>query len=154
MGKIVTSIGLIGLGFAAGSAITGYRIITSDIFLNRLKNKIEKAVYERLSGECDWESHERCVAKGRRIIDGYADYHYNHIWFDCKLDAERVIEAMDELLDRYKEVTELDLYDLSGLEVWPRRDFGEFGWTDLRGCRINKGKYGYNIKFPESTRLP
>ena len=61
MGKLLKGVSLIGCGLIVGSAITGYSIITSDIFLTGLKTKIVEGIEKWLYGEDSTEKRKRIV---------------------------------------------------------------------------------------------
>lgn len=75
------------------------------------------------------------------------------IVFQTRVEAETVLENMYELLSRYEVVALRDFYDLS--DVTPEFTDEDYGWTDLRGSRVERlrGGRGYVIDLPRPERL-
>lgn len=69
------------------------------------------------------------------------------IEFDRKSDADNVLRQMDEIIDRYREVTVADLYDLAGLV--PPHTSNRYGWTNISSAEPVRTRHGaWVIKFP------
>lgn len=77
-----------------------------------------------------------------------ARFDYDDLVFGARGDAEMVLTQMDEMLDRYKVVTVLDMYDAAG--VTPPYTADKYGWTDLRDAKIYPVRGGYVIKLPKA----
>ena len=77
---------------------------------------------------------------------GRANFDFDEIILDKRVEAEEVIDQMFLLLEKYDMVTVADLYDLVGIasnytdEKW--------GWTDLRGAGASRVSGGYLLELP------
>ena len=80
-----------------------------------------------------------------------ARFDYNDIVFETRGDAEMVRTQMDEMLDRFKVVTVLDMYDAAGITAPYTAD--KYGWTDLRDAHIIPVRDGYIIKLPKAYTI-
>lgn len=68
-----------------------------------------------------------------------------------RADAEQVLDEMFELLDKYKQVTVADFYDM--LDISSEFTDHKYGWTDLRGARVVRVRNGYRIDLPREIAL-
>lgn len=75
-------------------------------------------------------------------------FDYDDLVFDSRGDAEVVLTQMDEMLDRFKVVTVLDMYDAAGVTAPYTAD--KYGWTDLHEAKIVPVRNGYVIKLPRA----
>ena len=78
-------------------------------------------------------------------------FDYDDLVYDTRGDAEVVLTQMDEMLDRYKVVTVLDMYDAAG--VTPPYTADKYGWKDLHDAKIVPVRDGYVIKLPKAFPL-
>lgn len=74
-------------------------------------------------------------------------YDFRNITFDSKMDAEEVLRQMDAIMDEYKLVTVVDLYDLVG--VTGEYTDAKYGWTNLRNAGVIRGRDGYYLELPK-----
>lgn len=138
--------------------------ILHDVVIPSIKNAISSVVDIVLFGE---------VRRSRKKGDGtsrasYGSYYeserdrrreyaapkprnvfgYDMIEYDTRGDAERVLAAMDDALERYGYVSVLDIYDLSDISDVPH-SADKYGWTDLTGTRVSRQRNGsYIIDIP------
>lgn len=66
--------------------------------------------------------------------------------FDSKEDAEKVLNAMIEIIPRYGSVLMSDLYDLVGLPTTYRDT--RFGWDLLVNVKVGQVNEKWIINFP------
>ena len=91
----------------------------------------------------------------RRSRDNYGsrdDSLYEDIVFESRADAEAVRREMLAILDRFKVVSMLDLYDLAGKT--PPRGSSNWGWTNIRDAepvRVRGG--GYILSLPKAMPI-
>ena len=74
------------------------------------------------------------------------------IIMETEEDAESVIDALSDLIDRYERASIADLYDLVGItaEYTDHR----YGWTSIRNFGVARNRYGeYEIKAPRAVLL-
>jgi hypothetical protein len=91
--------------------------------------------------------------KQQRQVDRQSNvYDYGEVIVDSKTDAENVLTAMDEIVDKYHMASVADLYDLVG-EVGNTTDH-RYGWTDFSKARAERMRDGrYIIKTPRAELL-
>lgn len=99
--------------------------------------------YNRFSGS--ESSHNRTEARG------YAGYSYADIYLESRADADEVLSAMDDLVDRYGQVTVADLYDLVGKSGTYTDNY--YGWTSLRTAEAVRTRDGWRLKLPKALSL-
>lgn len=73
------------------------------------------------------------------------------IVFETKEDAEKVAQALREMLERFKFVTRCDYYDLCAVEC--TYEDSKYGWTNLEGISIHKESDGWITLMPDSIKL-
>lgn len=71
---------------------------------------------------------------------------YPYFLFDSRGEAERVLDAMLEVIDQFGQVTILDYYDLVG----KTGDFTDkyYGWENLAKASVKRERGGYTIDLP------
>ena len=76
-------------------------------------------------------------------------YDYDEIIFDTKMDAESVLQRMDELIELYGLVSVGDFYELAGYKDGTYLD-NKYGWVgnDLRSATVIRTRIGWQIKLP------
>lgn len=77
---------------------------------------------------------------------------YDDIIFDARGDADAVLTAMDEIIDKYTFVTVADLYDLAEVST-NNYALNKYGWTDIRTAQVVRVRDGYMIKLPRALPL-
>lgn len=80
-----------------------------------------------------------------------ATYEYDDIILSSRKEAEDVLIAMNEILDKYGSVSIGDLYDL--VDVSGSYTDNDYGWTSLRSADVIRTRDGYLLKFPKATSL-
>lgn len=78
-------------------------------------------------------------------------YELKTIEFESRGDAEAVIESLCDLIDRYKEVSVADYYDLVG--VTGKFTDNKYGWTNLQNASINRSRGIYTLVMPKVKPL-
>ncbi len=79
-------------------------------------------------------------------------FDYDDIVFETRGDAESVLDAMNEALSQYDNVSVLDLYDLANI---PTDNYAgrNYGWTNIEGCKVVRVRDGYILKLPKPTPI-
>ena len=74
-------------------------------------------------------------------------YEPDDIILDSRVEAETVLERMNELMDTYGIVSVADLYDLVGKSC----DYtaNRYGWTNIRNAEPIRVRDGYLLKMPK-----
>lgn len=78
-------------------------------------------------------------------------YQYDDIIFASRGDAEEVLYRMDEVLRDREVVSVADMFDMAGISC----DYtaNKYGWTDLRGSRVDRVRDGFVLHLPRVTAL-
>lgn len=80
-----------------------------------------------------------------------ASHDFDEIILDNRVEAERVLRGLFDILDQYEQVTVQDLYELVGVSGnWTDE---RYGWTDLRGSRAVRTRQGYLLELPRTEVL-
>lgn len=74
-------------------------------------------------------------------------YEPDDIVLDSRVEAETVLDRMNELIDTYGIVSVADLYDLVGKSC----DYtaNKYGWTNIRNAEPVRVRDGYLLKMPK-----
>lgn len=79
-------------------------------------------------------------------------FNYDDIVFENRGDAESVLSAMEETIERYGFVSVLDMYDLADVST-NNHTLGKYGWTDLHEAKTVFSQGNYMIKLPKVEPL-
>ena len=82
----------------------------------------------------------------------YSAFDYDNILFSNRGDAEAVLEAMDDIIDRYGIVSVGEYYELSDVPV-PNYTVNKYGWKNISTAQIKRSNSGdgYFIKLPRAV---
>ena len=75
-------------------------------------------------------------------------FDYDDLVYASRGDAEMVLMQMDEMLDRFRVVTVLDMYDAAGKTAPFTAD--KYGWSDLHEAKVVPVRGGYVVKLPRA----
>lgn len=78
-------------------------------------------------------------------------YSLNDVTFDNIVDAERVLDRMEELMSHFKIVSVADFYELAG--VPGEYTDNKYGWTSLESARIVSNGRGFYISLPRPMQI-
>ena len=101
-----------------------------------------------------WNSYNNCYpsSKNKRPEpESKERYDYDDVIFKTRGDAEQVLIAMGDILERYEMVSIGDFYDLSGI-AGQHTDYN-YGWKSLSGADFIRVPDGVMIKFPKAIPL-
>lgn len=76
---------------------------------------------------------------------------FDEIVYESRGEAERVLDEMDALIERYGVVRVADQYDLSGL-TQPYTS-NSYGWNNIRNAEVSRVNDGYIIRLPKARPL-
>lgn len=79
-----------------------------------------------------------------RNVDGFD---YDNIIFNNRGDAERVLMAMQDIIDLYGVVSVGDLYDLADVST-SNYMVNKYGWSDIHIANTVRVRDGYILKLP------
>ena len=79
-------------------------------------------------------------------------FDYDKITFNSAGDAELVLNAMRDSLDRGYIVSVADLYDLANISTTNYK-VNEYGWNDLRDAKVVRTFDGWGILLPKPSPI-
>lgn len=79
-------------------------------------------------------------------------FDYDDLVFVSRGDAEAVLSAMEDAIDRYGFVSILDMYDLAEVST-SNYTLGNYGWKNLRNSQTVPVNGGYILKLPKAEPL-
>lgn len=75
---------------------------------------------------------------------------YMDIPFNTRPDAEKVLDAMRDILDQYPSVSVADFYDLVGYNYGNNYTCNDYGWTDLSNVTVTWSRGAWYIALPRA----
>lgn len=147
------------------------KYILWDVLIPALKNTLSDVVtggIEMLLYGDGASSDRRTKRKNGRSYISYSDYYeddrrnrrskgrkarheFDDVIFDSRRDAENVLSRMIDLIEDYDEVAVSDFYEMVGMDsTYTDRSWG---WTNLKGSYVERGRDGYYIKLPRTKVL-
>lgn len=76
---------------------------------------------------------------------------YDNLYFNSPQDAENVLAAMYDIIEKSDAISVAELMDLVGQpSMYTQRSYG---WTDIKGARIEETPGGYHIHLPRASVL-
>ncbi len=90
---------------------------------------------------------DRAASKPRSVTG----YNYDEIILSSRMDAERVLQGMDDIIESYGIVSVSDYYELADVES--RYTDNHYGWNDIRNARIARVGNGYTIRLPKAMPI-
>lgn len=110
---------------------------------------IDKFTSSRISYRQYYDDNRRYTSSTEESLKSKFDY--EDMEFASRSDAEDVLDQMDAMLEKYKRVSVLDLYDM--IDVTAPFTSEKYGWTNLRDAKIIPTKGAYKLKLPKATPL-
>lgn len=87
----------------------------------------------------------------RSTYDRTPSRSYENLIFESRADAEAVLDAMLDVLDRYQIVSVSDMYEFADMSS--NYTDNNLGWDDLSNARIERVRDGYRIRLPRPIPL-
>lgn len=78
-------------------------------------------------------------------------FDYENIIFGSRVDAEAILEQMDDIISNYGFVTVADLYDMADLSH-PYTS-NDYGWTNIRNAQAVHVREGWVLKLPKAAPI-
>jgi len=80
-----------------------------------------------------------------------ASHEFGDFVLETRPEAEKVLDGLLELIDKYGFASVADLYDLLG----QTSDFtdGKHGWSDLRAASVSRQRAGYVLDLPRTQPI-
>lgn len=73
------------------------------------------------------------------------------LYTETRAEAREVIDRMFDIVDRYRQATVHDLYELMGISPEPIHH--KWGWTDMQGSSVRQTSRGYLLVLPDISPL-
>lgn len=74
----------------------------------------------------------------------------DNVWFESRIDAQRVLDEMNNIIANYDILTVNAFYDLVGQTSSINQNGEKFGWSDLRNAYITASRGGWVIHLPRA----
>lgn len=148
MKKIAKGFGLCMVGFIGGVGVTSYGIVKHVLTYDRMRAALVEEINDLICAVFRTQSNNR--------YDKQKDnrkYYFYRVIFTNSEDAEKVLEEMLKLIDKYGWVTVADLCDLAGVAC--NYTDNKYGWNDLSGSYVKKwggNVDGYIIVIPSLAK--
>lgn len=125
-------------------------IVESVLYPGEGSNRSNRAPGSKVS----YTSYDKAYRNDDRFAKGsnrVNTYDYDNISFTSRRDAEAVLMAMDDVIDRYGIVRVADYYEFSG--VTGSYTDNNYGWTNLSTARVDRTRDGYVIRLPRPMTI-
>lgn len=132
-GAIIFGTGVIG-GFGLCGGFVIRKILMTHDLREFLAKKISKKFFNSTYGKSN-----------------YYEYTNAFIIFESRNEAEKVLNAMEELIEKYGAVTVSDVHELCNTNSTYTDN--KYGWTNLGGTRVNRVRAGYRLSLPIALQL-
>ena len=150
MNKYVKGVMLFGSGVVSGvivgSAYVGLKVLSSDdmreVLAKKMADKIVNWVYDDKLTR---------VKPSRVSYREYAENRFDKVIFDTYENAQKALDALKELCDKYGHASVADLYDIAGLSTNYTQH--NHGWYSLDDVSIKQIRDGYVLDTPVTTRI-
>jgi hypothetical protein len=160
--------------FVAGDAKSAVRYVMFDVLIPAARDMIAEAGSQGIEKWMFGDSRRRGPTPPQAGPTGYVTYNrpihrmggspqramsrqararhdFDEIVLPERVDAERVIDELFEVISRYGEVSVADLYEMVG--VRSAHTDNKWGWTDLRGSGISRVRGGFLLDLPQPEPL-
>lgn len=115
-----------------------------------VKPKRRSTSSSRVSYASYYDRDDRTIRRDSNI--GRARTSTHDVLLETRVEAEEVLNTLDDLIDQYGVVSVADLYDLVGLTSTNYTD-NKYGWTDLRHAEVRRDRDGYLLRMPKATPI-
>lgn len=124
-------------GFGLCGGLIFKKVLASDDLRAFITKKISKRILNSIYGDPEYRKN-----KG---------YYFEDIVFDNRTEANKAIDDMRDILERYGVVTVSDLHDLC--DITSVYTDNKYGWTNLREAEVVRIRGGYKLSLPMALPL-
>lgn len=111
---------------------------------SRIKN--DRTPYNRMSGR------DRIVEPDRGLTSkGRATHDFGEITLNSRNEGQLILDRLSDLVQEYGSATVSELYDLVG--ITGSFTDSKWGWYDLRGAEVRRGRGGYVLEMPKTEPI-
>lgn len=94
-----------------------------------------------------YNTREREDPRPRMSQQARATHSFDEVVLDTRIDAENVLNKLEDLITRYDAASVSDLYNLIN-ETSSHAD-EKWGWTDIRDAAVHRTRGGYLLDLPK-----
>lgn len=123
-------------GAVVGTVVGGVSVISVAVRIDSIRKAVTKEIDRRLCNS---------IYGAPKI--SYKNYVFDKPIFDSWSDAHRVLDALNDIIDKYGYASVADLYDLSDMPPRNYKD-NEYGWTTIKNADVFRIRDGYTISLP------
>lgn len=108
---------------------------------------------KRSSTRASWTTYSKSKTRETKPIPPWErEFEYDEVILDSRADAEKTIDALQDIIDEYGMASVADLYDIVGMDNdnWSLNDYG---WTNVRSARVQYTRDGFWIRMPKARPL-
>ena len=80
-----------------------------------------------------------------------SEHNFDDVILTNRGEAEEVLEKLQDLINDYDQAAVADMYMMIG--ITPAYTDNKWGWTDIRGSRVDTVRGGYLLVLPRTTQL-
>lgn len=113
---------------------------------NQKRSSASRVSYNSMYDSQRGSRRDYSASSGRNGFD------YDDILFDHRGDAEAVLCAMEEVINKYGVVSVGDLYDLAEVSTH-NYAVNNYGWSDIRSASVVRVRDGYMLKLPRALPI-
>lgn len=108
--------------------------------------RVNYTQYSQYSSPSRLSSSQRALSRQAR-----ARHDFDEIILESRAEAESVLDGLYEVVSRYEVASVADLYQLLGLAS--THTDNKWGWTNIRGAGVSRGRDGYLLDLPDPVPL-
>lgn len=150
---VIFTMGVIG-GFGLCSGVVIKKILSSDDCREFLIKKLATRITDFLYGDTKSPENSRGIYFNYSRENGGVNkrYYVEEFVFESRGEATSVLEAMEDVIDKYGVVSVADYYDLC--DDW-KSDYeaNKFGWVTLKDAKVVRIREGYKLSLPIPVEL-
>jgi hypothetical protein len=160
--------------FFGGSGKTALQIVVGDVLVPAAQDMVINSVQEYLertikgdgprrrgrssapTAQTIHTEYHRFAQSGQQArtlanTRGRPRHEFDEVLLDSWAEAQDVLEALVEMLERYNSVSVADLYASVGLRS--KHTDQKWGWYDLQGSRVRRTREGFLLDIPDPVPL-
>lgn len=123
-------------GAVVGTVVGGVSVISVAVRIDSIRKAVTKEIARRLYNS---------IYGAPKI--SYKNHVFDKPIFDSRSDAHRVLDALNDIIDKYGYASVADLYDLSDMSSINYTD-NKYGWTNIKNADVFRIGDGYTISLP------
>ena len=150
MNRYVKGVMLVGVGFISGAGFGGVKLVKMALGNKDIRKGVSNAVVNKID-EALWSDSPSPSRRNMKPVSYTKPYYDTNIAYGTREEAEKILDSMLEVVDKYGSVTVADMYDLSDMQA--SYISAAYGWRNLDGVSVISEKEGYFIELPDPIEL-